>query len=129
MLGEYEYFYDLYGRFIFQKKKVYINQRFNNEVKYDDDRFIMDSANNTSATYSFEGGNLITSYKNNPVLTDLKNDYSIWGVRKSLTGVDIPIHLRYAIDVKPTEYTSISFSEDDVKTMQTLYPDMIGLKE
>ena len=67
MLGEYEYFYDLDGRFIFQKKKVYINQRFNNEVKYDNDRFIMDSANNTSTTYSFEGGNLITSYKNNPV--------------------------------------------------------------
>jgi hypothetical protein len=124
MLGEFEYFYDIDGRFIFQKKKTYINQPFHNEVNDGDGRYIADSAYNTRTIYQFEGGNLVTSYRNNPMLTDLKNDYSIWGVRKSLTGAEIPIHLRYAIDIKPTQYTSIDgvlYSDDDYDWREIIY--------
>jgi hypothetical protein len=37
----------------------------------------------------------------------LKNDFVVWGKRTSLTGVEIPIHARYAIDKKPTSYTTL----------------------
>ena len=36
----------------------------------------------------------------------MRNDYSIWGARKSVDGSEIPIHLRYAIDKKPVSYTN-----------------------
>jgi hypothetical protein len=32
MLGDYEYFYDLDGRFVWQRKKTYINVSWNNIV-------------------------------------------------------------------------------------------------
>ena len=37
----------------------------------------------------------------------MKNDFIIWGERITMTGVKIPIHLRYAIDTPPKQYTSI----------------------
>jgi hypothetical protein len=46
---------------------------------------------------------LITAYQNTPNLLNLRNDFSIWGKRDD----DIPIHLRYAIDHKPTTYATI----------------------
>jgi hypothetical protein len=39
---------------------------------------------------------------NSPKLTELKNDYSVWGSRDNLT-----LHMRYAIDYKPTSYKPI----------------------
>jgi hypothetical protein len=58
--------------------------------------------------YEFHGSNLITAFNNNPNLLNLKNDYSIWGEREGLSGVKIPVHLRYAIDKKPMRYNRIS---------------------
>jgi len=37
----------------------------------------------------------------------IRNDFAIWGKRTNGTGKEIPIHLRYAIDVKPQIYYSI----------------------
>jgi hypothetical protein len=37
----------------------------------------------------------------------IKNDFTIWGERVSSSGVTIPLHMRYAIDVKPQEYFSL----------------------
>lgn len=106
MLNNFEYFYDLQGRFIFQKKPAFINTTWNSVS--------VDSSGNVTASeslarqsvdvYSFNDGELITAFNNNPNLTNLKNDYSIWGKRKSVSGADIPIHMRYAIDKKPTYY-------------------------
>ena len=127
MLGEFEYFYNLDGQFIFQRKKNYVNQAFNGEVNNDDDPFIDNQlGSNDYIHYRFEGGNLITAYQNNPNLQNLKNDFSIWGVRKSLSGAELPIHYRYAIDKKPSRYTSISVqdNEEDVKTFKAKYPDV-----
>jgi hypothetical protein len=51
---------------------------------------------------------------NSPVLQDLKNDYCVWGTRTSTLGNEIPIHMRYAIDKKPTSYTRIAVSQERV---------------
>lgn len=107
MLGEYEYFYDLDGRFIFQKKKVYVNTSWNNIVKVGDEQYADSAAYTSSFIYSFEDGVLITSFQNTPNLNNLRNDFSVWGVRTSISGVDLPIHYRYAIDEKPEYYCTI----------------------
>jgi hypothetical protein len=62
MLGEFEYFYDLEGRFVFRKKQIYINSVFNNIVNTEDDKYVENSAYNSQISYTFEGGKLITAY-------------------------------------------------------------------
>lgn len=150
MLGEFEYFYDLDGRFVFQRKKTYIQSTFTNleteDVSYtkvsltketykgytfylldeDNNQFYLDQSNDfdankqyyskkveifvqnaaetSSCVYSFDNAVLVTSFSNSPNFGDLKNDYSLWGVRKGVTGIELPIHLRYAIDTKPWMY-------------------------
>ena len=100
MLGEFEYFYNLEGQFVFQKKRSLKEAiwQFNK-----DDKFY------TPPEYSYEfyGSNLIKSFNNNPNLLNLRNDYSIWGEKESISGAKIPIHLRYAIDKKPVAYHPI----------------------
>lgn len=107
MLGEFEYFYDLDGHFVFQRKKTYVNTSWNTIVNTDDnDRYVDTAASSSAELYSFEDNNLITSFSNNPALNNLKNDYSVWGKRKGVSGIDIPIHMRYSIHNKPTFYRS-----------------------
>ena len=36
----------------------------------------------------------------------MRNDFSIWGTRKGVTGKEREVHLRFAIDDKPIEYVS-----------------------
>lgn len=110
MLGDFEYFYDLDGRFIFQRKKTYLTQSWNN-IKDNDD--VLDSQttidlNSTPYGYEFSNNNLTISFSNNPNLPSLKNDFSIWGTRKSVSGAEIPVHLRYAIDKKPNYYKAMN---------------------
>ena len=128
MLGEYEYFYDLDGRFIFQKKRNYINSSYNSIINSEDGRYAANSAYHDPYIYTFEGGNLITAYQNTPNLTNLKNDYSIWGVRKGVSGAEIPIHLRYAIDNKPAYYKSVNITDEDIHRYIPLHRDVTQMK-
>lgn len=114
MLGEFEYFYDLEGRFIFRKKQIYINSVFNNIVNTEDDKYVENSAYNSQISYTFEGGKLVTAYQNTPNLANLKNDFSVWGNRRTVSGIDVPIHYRYAIDHKPIGYCQIKVEEADI---------------
>ena len=104
MLGAFEYFYDLDGRFIFQAKKIYSQNSWNTLIEADDNVFARDAVEESPYSYSFEDVNLISQFQNTPALNNLKNDYSIWGTRKSVTGAEIPIHARYAIHEKPVYY-------------------------
>lgn len=106
MLGDFEYFYDLNGRFIFQKKKTYVNTSWNNQVNNQEESYVDNAAYTSAVQYTFENSKLITAFSNTPNLANVKNDYSIWGTRKGITGTEIPVHLRYAIDTKPVTYTS-----------------------
>lgn len=110
MLGNFEYFYDIDGRFIFQKKKVYANNSWNSIVNTQDDIYVEDAAYTSAITYSFEDSNLVTSFQNNPSLNELKNDYSVWGKRKSVSGTELLVHMRYAIDTKPSYYKNYNGS-------------------
>lgn len=106
MLGDYEYFYDLQGRFVFQRKKTYLDTSWNN-IRSDSEEkqiYVEAAASTSAVTYSFEDANLITSISNNPDFNNLKNDYSIWGTRTTAGGNETPVHLRCVIDTKPQYY-------------------------
>ena len=102
VLGNYEYFYDINGNFRFQEIKNYLNKSYStfliNEINADN--YLIDYAGE-KAVYTFENSNIIQSYSNTPQYQQIKNDFVVWGIRKSTTGVDIPIRYHLAIDKKP----------------------------
>lgn len=112
MFSTFEYFYDIDGRFVFQKKKTYTQSSWNN-IQVTEDEIYVDPAALTSATiYSFEDNQMLTALSKQPKLGDLKNDFAIQGVRKSATGADILIHMRYAICDKPVYYKPLRFNSN-----------------
>lgn len=125
-LGEYEYYYDIDGRFIFQRKKIYFNKAWTNAITNDrGDTYYENSAAISQYAYEFMRGNLVETFSNKPNINNIRNDWSIWGVMKGVSGIEIPIHLRYAIDDIPTQYRSLrsgilyATSNDIVKTEAT----------
>ena len=131
MLGEFEYFYDLNGQFVFQKKKSFVNTLWTPtaeaETEAGEEQYVESLAIASSQAYVFNEGELITAFSNNPNLTNMRNDYSIWGTRASAKGTDIPIHMRYAIDVKPTFYRPYDgkrFYSTEKKTNDELYDEI-----
>jgi hypothetical protein len=103
MLGDYEYFYDIEGRFIFRKRPTYVTSPWNSSET--DNEIYVDAVMNTqNKIFNLTNGHLITSFSNTPNLLNLRNDFSVWGKYKSISGAELPIHMRYAIDKKPTSY-------------------------
>lgn len=105
IFGAYEYFYNIEGQFVFQAKKTYVNTPWNNIIFGDNDTYVEPAAVSQLVQYSFEGSNLTTAYQNTPKIGDIKNDYTVWGKKRlPVSGVEYPIHMRYAIDIKPQFY-------------------------
>lgn len=107
MLGNFEYFYNLDGQFIFQKKRTYVHTSWNNLTNNGEEQWAESAAHVSDYTYSLYNSKLVSSFSNAPALNNVKNDFSIWGTKKGATGIDLPIHMRYAIDKKPTYYTTV----------------------
>ena len=101
-LGNYEYFYDLDGNFVFQEIKNYLNttQATVELQNMQSDDYIVDMSKG-KAVYNFEDGVLITSYANNPQYGMIKNDFVVWGSRELSSGEKMPIRYHLAIDKKP----------------------------
>jgi hypothetical protein len=76
-------------------------------------------SNNTSNSdkikysYEFNNINLFTSIGKTPKVANVKNDFSIWGNRRSVSGQDLPIHVRYAICKKPKQYKEYEDTDYD----------------
>lgn len=124
VLGEFEYFYDLDGRFVFQKKQAFVNTLWSggsHESQQDEDIYVESLALASNTAYTFSEGELISAFNNNPNLLNLRNDFSIWGERTTVQGAAIPIHMRYAIDKKPVYYKSISVQNKDVEEYNKKY--------
>lgn len=124
MLGNYEYFYNIEGQFVFQRKKNFINTIWNNEIASEDENYYTNMAYLSPLVYNFEDGEIIQSYQNNPNIQNLKNDYVIWGERITASGAAIPIHYRYAIGKKPEKYTNFNnktFSIEEYDWRELIY--------
>jgi hypothetical protein len=65
---------------------------------------------------------LITSFANRPNLANVRNDFCVWGNKKSITGAELPIHMRFAIHDKPTVYNSIEVLDEEAEAINDLYP-------
>ena len=113
MLGNYEYFYDINGNFIFQEIKNYLNKSYSTSLikkinkkdyslikEINENDYIVDYVRGKSV-YTFEEGSIIQSYSNSPQYQQIKNDFLVWGKRTSITGQEIPIRYHLAIDKKP----------------------------
>lgn len=100
MLGEYEYFYDLDGRFVFQKKKTYVQNiatPINGETV---DPFVKVD----KYSYKFVDNEMQISLSRSPSIKDVKNDFIVWGNKKGVNNANVPIHLRFAVAHKPREW-------------------------
>ena len=102
-LGNFEYFYDVFGTFIFREIKNYLNTTQAKVALKDLDdssNYIVDFLKGKSA-YVFDSHNLIDSYSNAPQYNAIKNDFVVWGERKNAQGNPVPIRFHLAIDKKP----------------------------
>ena len=107
MLGDFEYFYDIEGHFVFQRTKTYYSNPWNPIVdneNNENDIYVESAAHTSALAYTFHNSNFFTAISNNPQLLNIKNDFSVWGARKGITGAEIPIHMRYAFQEKPHKY-------------------------
>ena len=120
MLGNYEYFYDLDGRFVFQEKQNYINSVFT-PLQTTSDGKVYANYEQSKVQFNFTGNKLITTFSNAPNLANLKNDYIVWGIRKGITGNTLPIHMRYAIQKKPIAYKSITVLDAELADYNKKY--------
>lgn len=110
-LGNFEYFYDINGNFVFQEIKNYLNNTYNpitkteqeyrlttNGIILNEANYIMDLSNQNKSVYTFEeGSTLISSYSNTPNYNNIKNDFHIWGKSDK----DLAIHYHIVVKEKP----------------------------
>lgn len=100
-LGNFEWFYDVNGRFVFQKIRNNINENTVNNFLEMRESDYLTYYNQTGVTYTFDNTNLITSISNNPQYKNIKNDFVVWGTQKSTSGAEKPIKYHLAFDSKP----------------------------
>ena len=102
ILGNYEWFYDIDGRFIFRRKPIYEDVSFsvlyngenNNETyirKFFDSKY----------AYVLNDAHTIVSINNNPNYDNFKNDFIVWGQRPLTGDATKAICYRLTIDDKP----------------------------
>lgn len=106
MLGEFEYFYNLDGKFVFQKKQTYVDVAWN-DIEKGDEIYANAAVNKSIPIWNFTGNQLITAVQNTPNILNLRNDFAVWGKKKTTSGTELDIHMRYAIDTKPIRYYSL----------------------
>ena len=103
-LGNYEYFYDVFGVFHFREIKNYLNTTQATTLLNDMDEhsYFIDTAT-PKEQYTFSSNNNIISLNSSPQYDKIKNDFIIQGLRKSTnSSVSYPIRYHLAIDTKPS---------------------------
>lgn len=121
VLSNYEYFYDVDGHFVFQKKRSYENDIYS-PITFTPRGYQVDSYIESDITvYDFEDFELISAFSSNPNINNIKNDFTVWGERSGVEGDNLPIHMRYAIDKFPTQYTTIAVSSKELEEYNGKY--------
>lgn len=117
-LGNYEYFYDINGNFIFQEIKNYLNtSKATVDIQNLSNSDYLTDFSNGKSVYIFDESKLNTSFTMNPQYNMIKNDYIVWGIRTTSDNAKIPIRYHLAIDKKPqigNTYVVYLYEDDDV---------------
>lgn len=126
ILGNYEYFYDIDGNFVFQEKKNFLNTS-QAKIELDNlnqENYLLDMGKGKSV-YAFNDANLITSFQNTPQFSMIKNDFIVWGTRENANGNTVPIRYHLSIDKKPTPgntYKCFFYSDPDDGLLKAKVP-------
>lgn len=125
-LGNYEYFYDIDGNFIFQEIKNYLNtsQSTIELNKLNKEDYLIDQSKG-KAVYTFDDSSLITSYSNTLQFNMIKNDFIIWGIKENNNGNTFPIRYHLAIDKKPSignEYECFFYTDPNDNLVKAKCP-------
>ena len=151
-LGNYEYFYDVFGIFHFREIKNYLNinqsetvlQETENpgrHISLEKGQFCLDTSTelqylidivNDKTNFTFEDSKNITSITMTPNYTNIKNDYIINGIKKTENS-QTAIRYRLVIDNKPeiigytnsTHNTVASFEDEGAIPYYGVFNDLI----
>ena len=96
-LGNYEYFYDVDGNFVFQEVKNYLNTSFTNIEELTNKDYIA-NFDKTPFVFTFRDKHIVNAYTNNPNWLNIKNDFIVWGMADEQKG---PIMYHLVVDDKP----------------------------
>lgn len=128
IMGNYQYFYDVFGNFIFQQKANYLNMtntaywaKENKEAgetySFEElpvDQYEVDIRLN-KPVYSFVNNKYTTAYNNTLNYNNVKNDFVVWGYRNTLdSNTKVPCRFHLAVDKKPSlnEHYVVLFKDD-----------------
>jgi hypothetical protein len=85
LLGEYEYFFNISGDFVFQFKKNLESSFSNIELfQNDDGRKYLTNFDSIPYIYDLSNKEIISSYSNSPTWKGIKNDFYIYGANNLL---------------------------------------------
>lgn len=125
IMGNYEYFYDALGNFIFREKQNYLNMtnvaywakegnKGQNVGNLPSDVYQADYYRLTKSVYSFVDNQYTTTYNNSLNYNNIKNDFVVWGANKGISGVTLPCRFHLAIDKKPSlnEHNIVLYQDD-----------------
>lgn len=110
--GNYEYFYDVDGNFIFQEIKNYLNNNIPSlkDLKTTDYRYSFDKV---PVQFDFSQYNIETAYVNTPNWNNIKNDFYVWGYNDDqLIGYHLVIDDKPLVPSNVKDLTEPSFQMD-----------------
>ena len=113
VIGNYEYFYDVEGNFVFRQKQNYLNmtntaywtKQQNQDKKIGNlptDVYEADAYRLSKPVYNFIHNEYTTAYNNTLNYNNIKNDFVVWGSYPTTSdNYRIPCRFHLAIDKKP----------------------------
>ena len=102
LLGNYEYFYDVFGVFHFREiRNYYVTTQARTLLDEMAENDYLVEANNERSTFTFNDTNLLTSVTINPKYENIKNDYIVMGHTETNNGINYDVRYHLAIDKKP----------------------------
>lgn len=125
-LGNFEWFYDIDGRFIFQKIKNYLNDSPVKDFLELDATDYFPQEDRSISEYEFNRENkiLLTSISSSPQFQNIKNDFIVWGTTKTAVGVEKPIRYHLVFAKKPdiTNTARLMLIYEDYRGLQAAIP-------
>jgi hypothetical protein len=134
-LGNYEYFYDVFGIFHFREIKNYLNTTQGSTVLSDMEKndYLIDVTTGKSE-YTFSDNSNLLTISANPQYGNIKNDYIVEGLRQ-MTSSDISYTVKYhlVIDSKPkpgnTYYNFLLYTEQSTGEVKGYFPLILQSEE
>lgn len=106
-LGNFEFFYNIDGKFVFQQKKNYLD--ITSPLLEITAKDYFKNYSNELSLWAFDDLETVTSINKSPKYENIKNDFIVWGTRTSSSGAEIGIRYHLAIDKKPMLDKSLQY--------------------